>query len=43
MPLNLFDCEFDLENLGISEDIHALVVVFKGFHIVFLDLVELVG
>ena len=42
VSLNLFDAEFNLENLGISEDLEPFIVVFKRFQIVFLNLIEFI-
>ena len=42
MSLDLLDSELHLKDLGVTEDIHALVVVFEGFHVVLLDFVELI-
>jgi hypothetical protein len=42
MSLDFLDSEFNLKDLRVTEDIHALVVVFEGFHVVLLDFVELI-
>ena len=42
MSLDLLDSEFNLKDLRVTEDIHALVVVFEGLHVVLLDFVELI-
>jgi hypothetical protein len=42
LPLDLLNSKFDLKYLGISENIHPLVVVLEGLHIVFLYCIKLI-